>query len=86
MLSAAVPEVNEGGSLRLVLACFVSLVYLCLVLIVQPFRRDDDNALGGLGAVALVGTYLSAIVVKTSAHIRVHTHTLCFLKAPSRFS
>ena len=57
-------------SLRLVLANFVSLLYLSLQLSVRPYKRDDDNALGGLAALSLCASFMCA-AIKTPPHTPV---------------
>ena len=59
-----VPE--RHSALRLVLGTSISLAYLALQLIVQPYRRDADNSLGAFAALALCAAFFFSFVVRIS--------------------
>jgi len=66
-LIVLVPQRN--AALRLIFATFVSLAYLALQLIVQPYKRDLDNSLGAFAALALCATFLSAVFVRVAIEL-----------------
>ena len=54
---------DSYAMLRLLVAIWTSIVYLSLVLIVRPFKRDDDNALAITAASLLLATFFAGQLI-----------------------
>lgn len=55
---------EELATRRLVVAELISLAFLCLQLIVRPYRRDSDNLLAAVAACGLCLAFFAAMLIR----------------------
>jgi hypothetical protein len=58
------PEEGSNKMLRLVVAIVISILYLCVSLIFQPYRRRDDFFLAFVSNLILLGCFSLSIILK----------------------
>ena len=64
-----IPE--EHSLMRLVAGQLASLLYACLLMLVRPYRRDDDNTIAISSNLHMVIAFIVAILIKLFEDLRV---------------